>query len=232
MNQIPLFELIAKSGPVALLVIIILGLLSVGVWASIIIKSSKNRKEKSDFKYWFTQLRNGKSFSDVQRIIKAKNTSTLGRIAQSAISEIEGLASFVSFGSLEARTQLIEEAISRAVDKEKFEQEKYLGFLSLCAGVSPFLGLFGTVWGIMHSFLEIGNQGSANITVVAPGIAEALVTTIIGLSVAIPASSAYNYFVAFNRKSEAYMYGFGSELMSLFQRGDLKALERSKSPNA
>ncbi len=229
MSNIPIFALIAKSGPVALLVILILVFMSIGVWAVIFIKIAKNQKEKSDFHKWFSRLRTAKSLGEIQKLSQEHQNSTLGRIAGAAISEIEGLAPFVSYGSLDSRTQLIEEVVERAVDKEKFNQEKYLGFLSLSSSVAPFLGLFGTVWGIMHSFLEIGNQGSANITVVAPGIAEALVTTIVGLSVAIPAASAFSSFVSFNRKSEAYMYGFGSELLSLFQRGDLKALERAKT---
>jgi len=230
LSNIPIFSLIAKSGPVALLVIFILGCLSIGLWAIIIIKALRNKKEADFSNRWFAKLRIIKGLGEINKLSREMEDSSLGRISAACIEEIEGLAPYVSYGSIEARTQLVQEAIERAVDKEKHINDKLLSYLALCSSVSPFLGLFGTVWGIMHSFLEIGRQGSANITVVAPGIAEALITTIIGLSVAIPASASYNYFVAFNRKSEAYMYNFGSEIMSLFKRGDLKALEKAKAP--
>ena len=71
--------------------------------------------------------------------------------------------------------------------------------LATAGSVCPFLGLFGTVWGVMTAFLDISTQGSTNIVVVAPGIAEALITTIAGLAVAIPAMVAYNYFVQKSR---------------------------------
>jgi biopolymer transport protein TolQ len=230
LSNVPIFSLIVQSGLVARLVVLILAFLSIGSWAIIIIKALKNKKEAGFSNKWFIKLRAIRSLGEINKLSKEMKDSSLGRISTACITEIEGLASYVSYASLEARTQLVQEAIERAVDSEKHVNDRLLSFLALCSSVAPFLGLFGTVWGIMHSFLEIGEQGSANITVVAPGIAEALVTTIIGLSVAIPASAAYNYFVAFNRKSEAYMYNFGSEIMSLFKRGDLKALEKAKTP--
>jgi len=228
-NEVPIFKLISQSGPVALLVILILGGLSIGVWAIIFIKFKRNKKEAAAFDLWFKKMAKAESLKDINKIAKEIKDCSLTKIARVCIKEIEGLAPYVSFASLEARTQLVEEAVERSVDHEKHVNDKKLSFLALSSSVAPFLGLFGTVWGIMHSFLEIGNQGSANITVVAPGIAEALVTTIVGLSVAIPSSAAFNFFVAFNRKSEAYMYNFSSEILSLFKRGDLSALEKSKS---
>ncbi|MBF0432033.1 MAG: MotA/TolQ/ExbB proton channel family protein [Fibrobacteria bacterium] len=228
MSDIPVFSLIAQSGPVALLDIIILALMSVAVWAIIIMKTLWNSKEKSAISKWFSNLKNIESLSEINRLCHSMQDSSLSRISKACLKEIEGLASFVSYGSINARTQLVQESLERAVDKEKHVNDRLLSFLAISSSVAPFLGLFGTVWGIMHSFLEIGQQGSANITVVAPGIAEALITTIVGLSVAIPAATAYNFFVAVNRRSEAYMYNFASELMSLFKRGDLRALEASK----
>ncbi len=224
--KIPIITLVSKSGPVAITVLLLLALLSIGVWAVILKKWRFYSKEKSIVAKWFKQLHNVNSLEEIHKIQTSTQSSSLTRISKVCLNEIKGLSSRVSFNSLAARGQLVQESMERAVDHEKHLNDKMLSFLALSAGISPFLGLFGTVWGIMHSFLDIGQQGSANITVVAPGIAEALVTTIIGLSVAIPASAAYNYFVAINRKSEAYMYNFSSELLSLFKRGDLQALEQ------
>ena len=231
-NQVPVFALVQQSGPVGILVIVILTVLSVGMWAVIISKIISNKKKNAAFNTWFKDLKATKNLSDLQKLGKDKSATSFGRISQSAIQEIEELSPYVSYGSLEARTQLVQDSVQRAVDREVNMNDKSLSYLALCSSVSPFLGLFGTVWGIMHSFLEIGQQGSANITVVAPGIAEALVTTIVGLAVAIPAAATYNYFVTFNRKFEAYMFDFASEILSLFKRGDLKALEQARAQKA
>ena len=95
----------------------------------------------------------------------------------------------------------------------------------MCANLAPFFGLLGTVWGIMTAFFEIGQHGSADLAVVAPGIAMALITTVAGLVVAIPASGSYNYFVSRTGENEIAYYNFGSRMLSLFKRGDLLALE-------
>ena len=151
----------------------------------------------------------------------------MGRTARAALAEMEGLSPYVSYDSLEHRGELVRETIERALDIEKDENESGLVYLAFCSATGPLIGLLGTVWGIMDSFFQIGKQGSGNITVVAPGIAEALLATMAGLLVAIPSSVGYNIFTGFNRKAEAIMLNFGSELVSLFKRGDLSALERS-----
>ena len=113
------------------------------------------------------------------------------------------------------------------MDAEKERNERGLTFLAFCTATGPLIGLLGTVWGIMDTFFQIGKMGSANITVVAPGIAEALMSVFSGLIVAIPASLGYNTSVGFNRYAESTLYNFGSEVVSAFKRGDLLALERA-----
>jgi len=109
---------------------------------------------------------------------------------------------------------LIEGAISREISL----LEKRLIFLSTTVSVSPFLGLLGTVWGIMTAFINMGMRGSANIAAVGPGIAEALITTAAGLAVAIPALFAYNYFVDRLRKISDELDIFSAELLQLVER--------------
>lgn len=229
-NQAPLLTMVAQSGPVALIDLAILLLLSVVSFGIILQKFLSKKKEKNQIRSWFRVMEGPLSLGEVRKYTQEMEESSFSRIARSAINEIEGLAPYVSYQSFGPRTQLIEEAIGRIIDKEKYQSDKHLGFLAMCSSVAPFLGLFGTVWGIMHSFLDIGLLGSANITVVAPGIAEALVTTIVGLFVAIPSSAAYNYFVNENKKLEAMMYDFGSELVALFKRGELRVLEENDQP--
>jgi biopolymer transport protein TolQ len=93
------------------------------------------------------------------------------------------------------RMELAQRAMERAAGEEAGSLERHVGTLATAGSVSPFIGLLGTVWGVMISFLNIGAQGSASLVVVAPGIAEALIATVAGLAAAIPAVVAYNHFV-------------------------------------
>jgi biopolymer transport protein TolQ len=102
----------------------------------------------------------------------------------------------------------VREALRTMADDEVVRMERSLPFLSTTVSVSPFLGLMGTVWGIMTSFVNMGMKGSANIHVVGPGIADALITTIAGLAVAIPALVAYNYFLNKIRRFDQKMDHF------------------------
>jgi biopolymer transport protein TolQ len=94
----------------------------------------------------------------------------------------------------ENKTELIKMTLDRIGAEELSRLERYVVFLATTGNISPFFGLLGTVWGVMDSFASIGVRGSASLAVVAPGIAEALIATIFGLAVAIPAVIGYNYF--------------------------------------
>lgn len=92
-----------------------------------------------------------------------------------------------------ARDEFATRAMDRAASDELARLEKHVGFLATTGSVAPFVGLLGTVWGVMSAFLNIGEQGSATLAVVAPGIAEALIATVVGLAAAIPAVVGYNH---------------------------------------
>ena len=207
-------------------------LLSIGVWAILIRRWLANRNRKRSFAKWRESMGTRPSFQDLQKLSKSMPESSMGRITKAALVEMEGLSAYVSYESLEHRGGLVQETVERALDIEKDQNEAGLVFLAFCSATGPLIGLLGTVWGIMDSFFQIGKQGSGNITVVAPGIAEALLATMAGLLVAIPSSVGYNAFTGFNRKAEAVLLNFGSELVSLFKRGDLSALERSTAKKA
>jgi biopolymer transport protein TolQ len=120
---------------------------------------------------------------------------------------------------------LLEDTIQRSIEGLRLEEDSNIAFLATSSNLAPFFGLLGTVWGIMVAFYQIGQHGSADLSVVAPGIAMALITTVAGLLVAIPASAGYNVFAARNGRNEISYYNFGSHLLSLFKRDDLLALE-------
>ena len=109
-------------------------------------------------------------------------------------------------------------ALRRATNSEITRLEKYLTFLATTGSTSPFIGLFGTVWGIMTAFEGIGKTGSASLAVVAPGIAEALIATAIGLVAAIPAVMAYNHFQNKIRVLVKEMDNFSTEFLNIVQR--------------
>lgn len=114
--------------------------------------------------------------------------------------------------------ELISRTLRLASMKEVAQQERNLIFLATTGNVAPFVGLFGTVWGIMDAFASIGQAGSANLGAVAPGVAEALITTAAGLGTAIPAVIAYNYFLNRVRRQATEMEMFGLEFLTLAER--------------
>lgn len=142
------------------------------------------------------------------------------------LSRVEEDPIAASFGSAAPRPQgitiLEKESIHMALEREGAQQvealESGLPFLATTGSVAPFFGLFGTVWGIMDAFLSIGLRGSGNIQVVAPGVAEALITTLAGLAVAIPAVIAYNWFVAQIKEIDDELRHFSSELINVIVR--------------
>jgi len=112
----------------------------------------------------------------------------------------------------------IERALSRARTMAITEMENKVPFLATTASAAPFIGLFGTVWGIMNSFRNIGAKGAANLATVAPGIAEALVATAIGLVAAIPAVMGYNYLSRRIRVISAEMETFTNDFLNIIRR--------------
>jgi biopolymer transport protein TolQ len=114
--------------------------------------------------------------------------------------------------------ELVTRGLRQASMKEIAQQERNLIFLATTGNVTPFIGLFGTVWGIMDAFASIGQAGSANLGAVAPGISEALIATAAGLAAAIPAVIAYNYFINRTRRLGTEMELFGLEFLGLAER--------------
>ena len=114
--------------------------------------------------------------------------------------------------------EFMQHHIIQTVDEMVVAEESYLSLLSTTAAASPLLGLFGTVWGIMDAFQHIGIRGSASLAVVAPGIAEALVATAVGLATAIPAVIFFNYFSSKLADIESEMSNFATDFLNLIER--------------
>lgn len=114
--------------------------------------------------------------------------------------------------------ETLERTLSNAVENQILKAEKGLAFLATTGSTAPFIGLFGTVWGIMSSFQKIGLMKSASLAVVAPGISEALIATAVGLAAAIPASIAYNHYLGKIKKLEHDLNTFASDLVNIAER--------------
>jgi biopolymer transport protein TolQ len=114
--------------------------------------------------------------------------------------------------------EIVNRAITRAGLSETAKLEKNLSFLATTASATPFIGLFGTVWGIINAFESIGAARSTDLSIVAPGIAEALIATAMGLAAAIPAVIGYNYFEHQIRNFSSEMEEFSMELMTFLER--------------
>jgi biopolymer transport protein TolQ len=158
-------------------------------------------------------------------------SSPLGRIFIAAYMEAsrtenkENLASKKNSGSTFQTMGSVKRTLNRAINVENRRLTQLISFLATAGNTAPFIGLFGTVWGIMSTFQGIGLSGSASLAVVAPGISEALVATAAGLAVAIPAVIAYNYFNDRTRVLNSELQSFSSDLLNIIERDVLKKLE-------
>lgn len=126
-------------------------------------------------------------------------------------------------GSSEGDLESVERSLQRSATVELTTMETMLPFLATTGATAPFIGLFGTVWGIMDSFLNIGAQKSASLDVVAPGIAEALIATAIGLMAAIPAVMAYNFFIRRIQVLESELDTFSKDYLNIVRRHFLRS---------
>ncbi len=215
-----ILEMVTGSSPVVQAVLITLIILSVWSWAITIAKTLYFRRAKSDsreFNRIFWETRNLARIDDSTRRLDA---SPLTRVFISGYREFnhvlqggrDGEARY-SEGSENLRT--IEGALKRAEIDEMRRLERGITFLASVASAAPFIGLFGTVWGIMNAFHGLSSVKSSTIQAVAPGISEALVATAIGLAAAIPAAVAYNYFAVAVKEFKQSLAAFSTEFVTI-----------------
>jgi biopolymer transport protein TolQ len=216
-------ELVLNAGPVAKFVLVVLLVFSVVSWALIVEKWWHFRRVRNQTVQFLRVFREGRRPSLVLAATKKFRESPLAQMYAAAYEEFSGITEMVDRGidddDLGAqRLEAVHRAMRRASAIEIAKLERFLPFLATTASSTPFIGLFGTVWGVMAAFHGIGRQGSASLAVVAPGISEALIATAAGLAAAIPAVIGYNYFVSRVRHWATEMDGFTLDLMNLLTR--------------
>ena len=217
-------SIFSHIGAVGWIVILILVVLSVMLWAILL---NKVRILKS-MEYWSGQFlekfrhESGDILSIYDRVFKNMDVpSPLLKVYKVACKELDAILS-VPHEDQEGYITLaeyasLEKLFDRVTSEEIMELEKSLSILATTASVSPLLGLFGTVWGIMKSFLGMSAKGNASIAAVAPGVSTALLTTVIGLLVAIPALIAYNMLQNRINVMETRTYNFSTEFLAKVQ---------------
>ena len=242
--KIDLIHIVSNAGLMVQCVLLLLLFFSITSWAIILIKYRyirKSFKESAEFTDFFWKSRD---LSNAFAKAKQLHGSPLARIFRIGYVELKKMshsgsqpgpsASPSPSGqnlSLNARftgTDNVKRALRRATNTEMTRITQMIPFLATTGNTAPFIGLFGTVWGIMNSFIGIGQRGSANLAVVAPGISEALVATAAGLAAAIPAVIAFNFFMNKIRTIETELQSFSADFLNIIER-DILRLERRRS---
>jgi biopolymer transport protein TolQ len=235
--EIDLIHMISNAGIVVQLVLLLLLFFSITSWAIIIVKFryiKRSFKQSTEFTEFFWKSRDlsnafakakqlhGSPLARIFRIgyLELKKTSQTGPSAgaDSAGNSDNNLAFNTRFAGIDN----VKRALRRATNTEMTRMTQMVPFLATTGNTAPFIGLFGTVWGIMNSFSGIGQRGSASLAVVAPGISEALVATAAGLAAAIPAVIAFNFYMNKIRIVETELHSFAADFLNIIERDILR----------
>ena len=208
--------LIESSGLVAKAVLIILLAFSLISWAIIFSKWGLFRRARAQSNRFMRMFRKSERLQDVAAVADQFRPSPLIAVFEGAYNELRKQA------PQPIRLGALQRAIQVAASEELTHLESRLPWLATTGAVTPFIGLFGTVWGIIDAFHGLGTAGAATLRAVAPGISEALITTAAGLFTAIPAVIAYNMFTQHIREFGARMDDFGLELVNEVERAQTK----------
>ena len=228
-QQQGILDLVRGAGPIVQAVLYLLILFSVVSWGIIFYKYRQvrtARDESERFVEIFWESRNLASIHDASRELKSSPVAQvfragyeeLLRVSRSKKDSSHGESLTTELGGVDNVTR----AMKRATSVEITKLEKSLTFLATTASTTPFIGLFGTVWGIMNAFRGLSVTHSSSIQAVAPGIAEALIATAAGLAAALPALMAYNHFVQMIKVLAADMDNFSHEFLNIAERHFLK----------
>ncbi|HSV07222.1 MAG TPA: protein TolQ [Candidatus Binatus sp.] len=227
-HQESVLDMVLGSGLVVRVVLIILLAFSVGCWGIALAKSLEMRRARRQSERFVEIFWDAKNLSAIQAASVNLKESPVAQVFRGGYQELQRVnkAKRNNPGEDESTelggTVNVQRAIVRARTQEVTRLERGLTFLATTASTAPFIGLFGTVWGIMTAFRGLSTTTSSSIQAVAPGIAEALIATAVGLAAAIPAVVMYNRFARQVRVLTAEMDTFASEFLNIAERHFLK----------
>lgn len=227
-----IIDSLLQASFVVQLVILILISLSILCWAIAWTKYNQFKRLKEANEIFDQQFWKMSSLDDLYEKLPVHEDSSHARVYKSAYLEMKKIAESPMLNKSGTKIatdapQLsgidnLERSLRKASDNELADLESKLNILASTGSTGPFIGLFGTVWGIMGSFHKIGLTGSASLAAVAPGISEALIATAIGLAAAIPAVMLYNHFITQIRKEEISLNNFNADFLNIVKRNFFK----------
>jgi len=218
-------DLVGETGPVAKVVLLILLLFSIISWAIILAKWSLLRRARVQSGRFLRAFRKAQRLTDIAAVADQFKPSPLVAVFEGGFEEYRRQGA-VSSGVVRSTTA-IQRAMQIASSEELTRFERNLPWLAITGAVTPFVGLFGTVWGIIDAFHGLGTAGAATLRAVAPGISEALITTAAGLAAAIPAVIAYNLIGSSIREFAARGDDFALEMLNAVERAQPQPSYRS-----
>ena len=213
--QLSLWELVQTSGPLPKAIMVILVIFSLLSWAVAFSKWAIFRSARSSNRAFLRAFRKAPGLDAIAVASEQFRTSPLVAVFEFGYEEVK--RQMKSRGSV-TNPLALERSLQLATSEEITRLERNMGLLATTATVSPFIGLFGTVWGIIDAFQQLGTAGAASLRAVAPGISEALITTALGLAAAIPAAIFYNWFGNAIKEFGARMEDFQLEFLNLTER--------------
>src|ERR1700736_1383039 len=219
-------ELVLGTGPVVAAVLWLLVAFSVGSWGIILYKLVQISQARRECERFIAIFWDSKNLAAIHTESVNFSRSPVAQVFRAGYQELlqltrakrQAVGAETSFSTDLGGVENVTRAMRRQANVETSRLEKGITFLATTGSTSPFIGLFGTVWGIMTAFIGLSAAHSSNIQAVAPGIAEALITTAIGLVAAIPAQMFYNYFTARVRELAIEMENFTSEFLNIAER--------------
>ncbi|MBI5062871.1 MAG: protein TolQ [Desulfatitalea sp.] len=228
-SDIDIIQIVSSAGLMVQGVLMLLLFFSVSSWAIIIIKwryIHRAFRESTRFIEYFWKSRDLASAYAKAKQLTGCPVARIFRIGYVELKKISqsargGEAGDEATGAMTGRfsgADNVKRALRRAITSETTRMTQMVPFLATAGNTTPFIGLFGTVWGIMNSFHGIGMRGSASLAVVAPGISEALIATAAGLAVAIPSVIAFNYFMQKIKVVESELISFSADFLNIIDR--------------
>jgi biopolymer transport protein TolQ len=213
-------DMISNSGPVAKLVLLVLLIFSLISWAIILTKWSLLRRARAQSGRFVRAFRKAQRLQDIAAVAEQFRPSPLVGVFEGGYEEYKRQA--VATGTLRNLTA-VQRGMQIGASEEITRLERNVTWLAITAAVTPFVGLFGTVWGIIDAFHGLGTAGAATLRAVAPGISEALITTAGGLAAAIPAVIAYNLIGASIREFASRSDDFALEILNAVELSTMQA---------
>ena len=221
--QISVVQMFTGSGPVVQGVLYLLIIISIASWAVVLYKWQQIRAARQGSQRFVDLFWETRNLTEVSKACEDMGENPVAEVFKAGYQELVRLRNKKKSAPDALTTELagvanVERAMRRAQSLQITRLEKMLTFLATAASAAPFIGLFGTVWGIMNSFLGLSQSGNTTLQAVAPGISEALVATAMGLAAAIPALVAYNHFARQARVIGVEMENFASEFLNIAER--------------